>query len=299
MRCGPLFFSTILLCLFGHAMLHAQVALDTLDATFKQQMLQYYQGHTAVSDAFAKQIQQRQIRKSFVKLLERGKANFEEEVAGGKYIYHPKYTPFFESVFDELKHKNPELIPNPFKVVVTSGADAEAFSMENQIIGFDLSLLMHFENQYQVAFTIAHETAHQLLKHSYQSIENYLQSHASDDLEKEIELISKQEYHRIRSLSVVIKRMAYADTERRRKFEQQADSLGILLFRKAYPGYDQEALQTLKILKQIGTPKDSLSESDFKKLFAVGGVTFNSKWIDTQALVKYSYRESESVARVS
>lgn len=294
MKIGPLFFYILSIFFSCKELLQAQPLLDTIGTGFRKELLQHYESNLSAGD-FAKSIPQKRIRKSFNKISQYRKADFVSEISEGKFIYHPKYSPLLQSIFAQIRQANIGLIEKDCKVVLTTGPHAEAFSMENDLIGIDLSLLLHFENEYQIGFTIAHETAHQVLKHGYHSVARYIESSKSEDLDKEIAAIGNQEYNKMKGLTALIKRVAYDDADKRRKFEQQADSLGFLFFSKAYPGREQEANETLRILKEIAAERDSLSISDFVKVFVVNGLKFNPQWIVDNDIKNYSYKKAKTL----
>ena len=78
-----------------------------------------------------------------------------------------------------------------------------------------------------------------------------------------------------------------------RKKEIAADSLGYLYFSKAYADFNLQAVEVLKILKNIDVATDSLDKSDFTKIFNNQNFKFNEEWLKSDLVNNYNYQKEK------
>lgn len=290
MKIGPIFFYLFLQFLCMSAMAQNEMPFDTINKDYRQTLLNYYTKQTPNAHAFAKAIKEKSVRKIFTEIMVRKSLLFTQEIQNGKYITHSKYTPLIQNIFQTIATANPQINFSDYKLLLSTEQYPEAYSIENGIVVIGLPLIINLENQYQLAFTMSHELAHQILNHSHNSMLQYIRDSKSKYNLGQIKAIGKQQYNRMGSLTLLYRKIVYEKAEERRHAEQLADSLGYVLFANAYPGYESEALSALKVFEAIYKPKDSLSLRDLESAFSSPGKPFNHEWLLSD-MNGYNYRE--------
>ena len=159
----------------------------------------------------------------------------------GKVIFGDKMNDYVNQVAKDvlIKSGNDSII-NKIEIFILKSNKVNAVAMQDGSIFITVGLLAQIENEAQLAFTLAHEISHVILKHNLESynevkqeVKNYKQS--SENVNDVIERLS--------------------DYSKQKELE--ADSLGYTIFSKA--GYDSdEAIKMLYVLLYSHLPFDEL-----------------------------------------
>lgn len=155
-----------------------------------------------------------------------------------------------------------------------------------------IPLIKKIENQYQLAFILSHEIAHNLLSHSYNGMIAHAAMVHSSEIKKQTKEIQKQKYNKGQIASGLYRDIVYGKRKNNRRLEHQADSLGFVLFKNAFKGNEYQALVSLETLKDIDKETDSLSVADYTKLFTTEKIAFKNQWINNDELQAYKYDRS-------
>ncbi len=159
----------------------------------------------------------------------------------GKVLFGDEMNDYVDRVAHNLltKSGNDSLI-DKIDIFILKSNKVNAIAMQDGSIFITIGLLAQVENEAQLAFTIAHEITHVILRHSLESynevkqeVKNYKKS--SENVNDVIERLSDYSKHK----------------------ELQADSLGHIIFTQA--GYDsEEAIKMLYVLLYSHLPFDEL-----------------------------------------
>jgi len=196
------------------------------------------------------------------------------------------------TILDKIKVSNTDINLDDIKLLLAVSNEINAYNCGDGIVVLELPLVLKIDNEYELAYVISHEIAHQKLNHVYKSMLKSSQQNNSEDLKKQTKEIDKLKYNKSKLASGLFKNIVYSGREESRKRESEADSLGYIFYKKAYPEYQNYAVETLKKLKTIDVEKDSLSKQDFVKLFEAQNLKFKDEWIASE-IANYNYQKTE------
>lgn len=155
------------------------------------------------------------------------------------------------------------LSPHPKKVLITRDYAANAMCYGRGIYIVTVGLLGRISDEAELAFTLAHEIAHDELEH----VQSNLLRQAKIDLEKK----SKEQIKKILSGEIELsdvqefRQLIYGISHYSREKELQADSLGFVIFNNAR--YDEQmALSMLDVLQSSREPKYDFGAEIFMPL---------------------------------
>jgi Zn-dependent protease with chaperone function len=145
------------------------------------------------------------------------------------------------------------------------------------IILFNMGLFERLDNEGQAAFVLCHEMAHFLLHHSENSMQRYVETINSEEVQVSLHKIKGSDYHKREQLQSLVKGLTFDSRRHSRDHEAQADSLAVQLMRNTRYGVNC-ALTALAILDNID--KDSLNiGSVLPAMFNAPEYPFRKKWL--------------------
>ena len=285
-----LFFTLCLFCIFfcGNAQ---PAVLDTVNENYRNSLKIYYELQSTKTKIEIEKIADKKIRKQFLSNYNEKIDKFQELIKKGVFIEHASYDNLVQSILDDIKKRNTTYNFNEIRLLLAISKDINAYNCGDGIVVLNLPIIFDIDNQFELAYIICHEIAHQKLNHVYNSMLNYCQQENSQEVKNQVKQIDKQKYNKSEIASGIFKKIVYENRIESRKHEVEADSLGYIFYRNTYPEYDNYAVETLKKLKTIDVEKDSLTKGDFIKLFETSSLKFKEEWIEGD-ISKYNYQKS-------
>ena len=269
------------------------VIIDTTNHIFRVSLKEFYAFQTLKNQAVLEVGMSRKIRNQFEEMYLDNKKDFISLIDKGVFFESKNYSSLFETIFERLKNSNSELANSDIKLLLAFSDESNAYNNGENIVVINLPLLRDLKNEYQLAFVISHEIAHQKLNHVHEGIVKRLNKYNSEELKQKTKSIDKQKFNKGALASELMKNLVYGDRKESRKKEIAADSLGYLYFSKAYPDFNFQAVEALKILKNIDVAKDSLDTTDFIKIFNSHNLKFNEEWLKSDLVNKYNYQKDK------
>lgn len=132
-----------------------------------------------------------------------------------------------ESIFKRILSANPS-IPSDTKLVLYKSTEFNAFTMGEDVIFIHIGLLHYLKSDEEIGMVIAHEIAHNTLKHVENSMIDYVRIVTNDTLKRQLKTISKQSYNQVSALNALVLPRILEDREKSRAHEFSADSLGLV-----------------------------------------------------------------------
>lgn len=268
------------------------MAIDTTNNDYKNRLIQIIDKESIKSINEINKIEDRGVRKRFLKDYSEKKSDFDDLIKKGIFIEHPLYTKLVNDILQKIKLGNPDVNFDDIKLLLAINQSINAYNCGDGIVVINLPLIFNIDNQYDLAYIISHEIGHQKLNHVYQSMLKSSIINNSKEVINQTRIVNKQKYNKSNLASSIFKKIVYQNREESRKFEHEADSLGYIYFRNSYPNFDNNAIETLKELKDIDNVNDSLTKPDFVKFFEVSNLKFNEEWLASD-ISKYSYQKTE------
>lgn len=184
---------------------------------------------------------------------------------------------YLNNVITEITGNNPVLANLPLNCYFSRSGIPNASYVGESIILINMGLVKKLENESQLAFVICHEIAHQYLKHSENTISNYVTRMNSREVQDELRKIRGSQYGRSQPLEKLTNSITFNTRRHVRQNESEADSMAVALLKNTR--FDpSEAIATLGILDKIDT--DTISTNAMlKKMFNSEQYPFQQKWI--------------------
>jgi hypothetical protein len=216
-------------------------------------------------------------KKDLVKIYKQRWDNIQEKF-DKKEIYTDTHTQqYLDAIVDAIVKANPLLQGKEFKCYFSRSGIPNAAYLGEGVIVFNMGLFSRLNNESQAAFVLCHELAHFYLNHSENSINKYVATLNSDEVQKQLRNIKKTEYGKRAELEKLLKGLTFDTRRHGRDHESSADSMGIEFLRNTR--FDiAEALTTLSLLDSIDT--DTLkTDIVLQTLFNAAEYPFKKRWI--------------------
>lgn len=268
------------------------VDIDTINTAYKEKILNYFESHVSKTELKINEIENRKIKKQFLINYKEKSEDFKALIKQGIFIENKSYSALIEQIFNKIKQGNPDRKFDDIKLLLAISKNINAYNCGDGIIVIELPLIYNIDNEYELAFAISHEIGHQELNHVYKSMLKHSEQNNSEDLKKKISEIDKQKFNKNSIASSLFKKIVYGNREESRKCEQQADSLGYILFKNSYPDYESYSVETLRKLKTIDKENDSLTKADFTHFFEIKDLKFNDSWLASE-ISQYNYQKTQ------
>lgn len=280
------------LCFTGYT--QSLILIDTTKQDFRKNIVETYQKSVVQQKIFFNQnIKNRKIQKEVETSYKEINDHFIDQVNKGFFVDSPEYTELFNRLLNQISEANPEFseIKNT-QIILSFGDKANAYTIGNNIVVILVPLIKNLKNEYQLAFILCHEIAHNLLSHTYNDLIEYAELVHSKEIKIQTKKIEKEKYKKAEIASELYKKIIYGKRKNNRKLEFQADSLGLILYKKAYYDFENESVITLKNLSNLDKPLDSLMYKDYEYFFGTEKFPIQQNEFIKNEIVGYNYDES-------
>lgn len=265
------------------------VVVDTTNQDFRKSLELFYLTKVDQSNQFFETIQERKIRKFVQANHKEFKDEFIEKIKKGRFFNDKRYEILSAELLEKIQKANPE-IPK-MKILFSWGNTKNAYNFGEDIVVVYAKLLQELESKNQLGFIMCHEIGHQMLQHTKKRMIANAENSFSETVRATTKAISKQKYNKGELAREAAKKIVYENAAQRRKSEIQADSIGLLFYKKAFPNAKHDALTTLELLDKMDIAKDSLVAADFERFFGSVKQPFKPQWIDNNELKNYQYQK--------
>ncbi len=195
---------------------------------------------------------------------------------------------FVDSIVKRIEDHN-QLSEKNRVVFIVRDPGVNAFCLGGGIFMVNIGLLARIDSESLLAFTLAHEIAHDELSHSVSRMEWLAENSFVRKQKSRMEAVTDGRAG-VRDLQL-FRELNYAYYERNRQSEFQADSLGLIFYRNA--GYNgQDASRTLKMLEDGNKPKYPFEEEALAALDAQD-YPFAEHWLNPRLKVFSKKLENE------
>jgi len=268
---------------------------DTLNLDLQRDLSSLYSNRVQQQiRVFESKITNRRELKSVQKAYSNISSDFQKRIEKGVFYTDETIQAFTDNILKKIQESNPDYpeIQNT-KVLLSYGTSPNAYAIGNNIIVINTGLLKSITNEYEIAYIMSHELAHNLLEHSYNHILDMIEIQNSTDIKKQTREIRKQRYNRGKVASDIYKGLVYDKRKNDRKIEHQADSLGFILYKNTFSDKAYQAIHSLRTLDSIDVQNERLSLSDYRNLLDTEKVSFKEGWISNYEVKTYNYDTSQ------
>lgn len=288
--------SLLLFILFYFSNLFSQteIIVDTSNSKYNKELIDIYRLRVEKQkNIFINTIKDKKKRTEVFAFYKDISDDFEATINKNYFVYNQKYADFFDRILAKIKLGNPEYSGiKEVKIILSFGTTSNAYTVGDGIIVVLFPLIQNVKSENELAFILCHEIAHNILGHSYERIIDYAELITSIDIKNKTKEITKNRYNKGELASGLFKKIVYNKQKNNRVIEHQADSLGFVLYRNSFTGYEHEAFNSLINLDKIDRVEDSLTISDYKRLLSTEKFPLDQAWFDQLQSTSYNYDNS-------
>jgi len=172
---------------------------------------------------------QKQYKEFWTERLDQTCLNIEND----NYLYAPAINAYLEGIVQQLCLANKEVIDKKPLVLVDRSSVANAYTPGNYIICVNMGIVDFVETREELAFILAHELSHNILNHAEISMSKKAEWLTSAEYEKMLKEVEQMKYSKLTSLKKIFRDYTFGKSKHSRYNEGSADSLAILLLKKA------------------------------------------------------------------
>lgn len=184
---------------------------------------------------------------------------------------------YLDDIVNEIVKKNPVLQPLNPRPMLLRDWSPNAFTTGDGTIVFNLGLFTRMNNESQVAFVLCHELAHLYLGHRDKAINQYVNTVYSDDFQKELKKIKKDEYEKNKRLDALEKGIVFTSSRHSRQHESESDSMALVFMSNTF--FDTHQSLTALALLDIIDENALEMENILKKHFSFPDFLFKENWL--------------------
>lgn len=269
------------------------IVIDSANHQYRKDLEVLYNQKISQSIASFQSIKDKKIKKEVIHSYNEFNSEFLDKIKSGVFVNEYIFSRKFSEILNKLIHSNPNL-PEIAKTNILLSFDSKpnAYAIGDDFVIVTIPLLKNIKNEYELAFIISHEIAHNILTHSKNQLLNHAKTTHSEQIKKETQSINKKKYNKGEYASRMFREIIYGKRKNNRFFEEQADSLGFLIFRNAFKEHEHHAIKSLETLDEIDKERDSLSLADYIKLFSTEKNHFKEEWLNNDEISHYKYDEN-------
>ncbi len=170
------------------------------------------------------------------------------------------------NILARIKKSNPAFLLDDIHLYINRSFVGNACCYGEGTLFINLGLFLWIDNDDELALVVAHEIAHQVLKHSDKQIMQNIELLSSDEFKAEIKAIKKSTESKYKQLKTLLKDMTVQTGTHSRFKESEADSLGAVLIKNA--GYNLSS--AAPVLLKLDSIENLYTEKNFydvKSLF--------------------------------
>ncbi|GAB1856330.1 M48 family metallopeptidase [Flavobacteriaceae bacterium MHTCC 0001] len=279
------------LCVFSWAFPQNHQLIDTTDYKKHKLLITNFQ---TKNDAFNKQIKadyKGKLRKEVLEIYTVYQKQLEEILENKKLLFDDRFETYTDSLFNIITANNPEFIDKAIKVFLSKKPSPNAISIGNGTVIINVGLFSFLKNENQLLSVMSHEIAHEVLRHSHNSIVKKATLNSSvlggnSAFSRNLRL---KKYNKGAHSFEKLKNLLYEEGEVKRQNEIEADSLGYLLYKNSNAP-KEEFLNSLITLKKFDSlPSIKLDSTIYFKTFNLPEQAFNYDWMKNEDFKEYNY----------
>lgn len=279
-----LLFSILSSSVFGQQL----KPIDTSDFVQREALINSYKSKSEDFNHSIKKEYRGNVKQDLLDFYEYSQEEFIRQIQKKEFVFDTRFTDYLKELQNSINQKSSIKFPD-LQLLISRSNVPNAFSLPGNIVIVNMGLFRLCENEDQLLSVICHELGHDYLKHSEKNILAKATLNNSDYLKENVKNIKKQKAGKNTEAFSFLKKILYSEGEKRRQDEEQADSLGYLLFKRIKPE-SKDFLGTLNILKDFDSiPSIEISKENYMTLFDLPNQPFQKAWLEEEDFSKYNY----------
>jgi len=149
------------------------------------------------------------------------------------YVYEPELYNYIQGIIKQLARANPNEIPVMPLLLIDRSASPNAYATGGNVLAVNLGLIYFAKSREEIALAIAHELSHNILDHAENAMKGQAEWLTSTEYKKSLDNVLNSKYERLTRLNKIYEGYTFTRSKHQRYHENEADSLAIILLKKA------------------------------------------------------------------
>ena len=180
----------------------------------------------------------RETQKQYREIWDQRTDFITQAIQDDAYVKDDDVYPYVDGIIDQIREANKELLPvKPF-LLLDRSSSVNAYAVGGNVIAVNLGLVSWSGSREELALAIAHELSHNILEHAETAFRQRAEMLSSDEYKKALNAVLDSKYERFTRLQKVLQSYSFNRSRHQRYHESDADSLAILLLKKANIAFD-------------------------------------------------------------
>lgn len=199
---------------------------------------------------------------------------------------------YLQAVVQKIVAANPELNRLELRVVFSRDWWPNAYSMGEGTIAFNAGLFVFLSNEAELVYVLCHELSHYYLDHSGKAIKKYVETVNSEELQKELKRLEKEEFRVNEQLGKITQTLLFDSRRHSRSNEAEADRQALRFMKNT--GYDCKAIiSTLQLLDKVDD-SSLFKPLNVEQVLNFSDYPFKKKWIQKESAIFSQLDEKDS-----
>jgi Peptidase family M48 len=155
-------------------------------------------------------------------------------MANDAYVHDREIGDYVQSIVNQMVSSNRSLFPHPPLVLLDRDASVNAYAVGGNFLAVNLGLIAWCQTREELAFTLAHELSHNIMKHWETSVYETAKWLSSDEYKQSLNSVLDSKYERLTHLKKVMETYTFSRTRHQRYHESDADSLAVILMKNSH-----------------------------------------------------------------
>lgn len=210
------------------AQINPQYTFQNLSGTYYKSQADSLKKNIKAPNKYAKATQ-----KKYEEIWDERLANIYGGIYNNNYVYSSEINSYLSSILKDIAKKNSQYLPNDILLMLDRSADINAYTSGLNIVSVNAGLLEFINSREELAFILAHELAHNYLKHTDNAIEKSAEWLTSDEYTASLKDIHNAKYEKFSLLKKMAQNYSFDRKRHSRLSETNADSFAIVLLKNA------------------------------------------------------------------
>jgi hypothetical protein len=216
--------------------------------------------------------------KKYEVALYRSRYDFLNEMFNDKEIIgNERINSYLTDVTQQIINSNPSLKNLGTRFLFSRAWWPNAFSTGEGTIVFNMGLLTKLNTESEMVFVLCHELAHLYLDHSNKSIQQYITTVYSDEMQRKLKDLKRQEFATNKELAKLEKAVAFNNRRHGRSHETEADSMAMVFIKNT--NFDANGAITCLAMLDDADKDNYNTEKFLPQVFNFADYPFKQQWI--------------------
>lgn len=286
-----LLFSTFILCNTQSMNAQAVSVLDSISEETIEFLVKQNKHNEKTYRNYISATYSGKVKKRLKDLSETMFEGLELAIEDQDFLYDQRLVSYLQDVAKEM-NQSQDL--RPFNLIATRFPSINAGCLLDGTILLNQGLFRDLENENQFFAVLCHEIAHNQLLHGENQIALLVAQDNNPDLKETVRDLKNSKEVSHNAAKDLLRNILYKNSAEKRKKEQEADSLGYLIYKKL-GRKKEDYVNSLKHIQVIdSTPTIKIPRKAYEKIFNLKEYPFQKEWLSEEDFSQYNYDNYEA-----